>query len=126
MTPTDAPTLDHTIVWTTDRARGAQFLAHVLDLEVGAPVGRFLPLRLGNGVTLDYAEGGPDPVGQHYAFRIGEDAFDAAFARIRAAGIAYWADPGHGRPGELNSMNGGRGFYFDDPDGHSMELLTVP
>jgi catechol 2,3-dioxygenase-like lactoylglutathione lyase family enzyme len=122
--PTDAPALDHTIVWTTDRARGAEFLAHVLGLDVGAPTGPFLPIRLGNGVTLDYAVGSPTP--QHYAFRVSEAAFDAAFARIRAAGIAYWADPEHDRPGELNRMNGGRGFYFADPDGHNMELLTVP
>jgi catechol 2,3-dioxygenase-like lactoylglutathione lyase family enzyme len=122
---TDAPALDHTIVWTTDRARGAEFLAHVLGVEVGAPTGLFLPVRLGNGVTLDYAQGPPNPTAQHYAFRIGEAAFDAAFARIRAAGTAYWADPTHREPGRINHMNGGRGLYFADPDGHNMELLTV-
>jgi catechol 2,3-dioxygenase-like lactoylglutathione lyase family enzyme len=126
MSTTDIPTLDHTIVWSSDPARSATFLADVLGVQVGARTGPFLPIRLGNGVTLDYAEGPPDPTVQHYAFRVGEDAFDAAFARIRAAGIEYWADPVHRRPGEINGMNGGRGLYFADPDGHNMELLTVP
>jgi catechol 2,3-dioxygenase-like lactoylglutathione lyase family enzyme len=121
---TSTPALDHTIVWSTDPARSAAFLAEVLGVEVGARTGMFLPIRLGNGVTLDYAQG--SPAVQHYAFRVSEDAFDAAFARIRAAGIEYWADPLHREPGELNAMNGGRGLYFADPDGHNMELLTVP
>ena len=29
-------------------------------------------------------------------------------------------------PGAVNHSYGGRGVYFDDPDGHSMELMTVP
>jgi ketosteroid isomerase-like protein/catechol 2,3-dioxygenase-like lactoylglutathione lyase family enzyme len=123
---TDVPALDHTIVWTTDRSRGAEFLAHVLGAPVGAPAEPFLPIRLGNGITLDYAVGPPDPTPQHYAFRVTEDAFDAALARIRAAGIPYWADPLHHQPDEINHWNDGRGVYFADPDGHNMELLTVP
>ena len=126
MTNAGTPALDHTIVWATDRARSAEFLAHVLGLPVGEPTGSFLPIRLGNGVTLDFARSSDKPMPQHYAFRIGEDEFDAAFARITAAGITYWADPGHTRPGELNSVNGGRGCYFADPDDHNMELLTAP
>jgi catechol 2,3-dioxygenase-like lactoylglutathione lyase family enzyme len=120
------PALDHTIVWATDKARSARFLADVLGLPVGAPSGPFLPVELGNGVTLDYASRPAGPLtSQHYAFRIDETAFDAAFARVVEAGIEYWADPGHSRPGEINHWNGGRGFYFDDPDGHMMELLTA-
>jgi hypothetical protein len=50
--------------------------------------------------------------------------FDAAMARIEASGLAYWADPFHERAGEINRLPGGRGGYFEDPDGHNMELLT--
>jgi len=28
--------------------------------------------------------------------------------------------------GELNYWNGGRGVYFKDPNGHVLELMTVP
>ena len=74
-------------------------------------------------MTLDYAETF-EVHGQHYAFLVSDDEFDAAFARIRAAGIDDWADPMHEQPGEVNNWSGGRGVYFADPDGHNMELLT--
>jgi catechol 2,3-dioxygenase-like lactoylglutathione lyase family enzyme len=72
---------------------------------------------------LDYADG-DDIRAQHYAFRLDEDEFDAACARLRGAGIAYYADPFHEQPGRINHWNGGRGVYFAGPDGHNMELLT--
>jgi catechol 2,3-dioxygenase-like lactoylglutathione lyase family enzyme len=28
--------------------------------------------------------------------------------------------------GKLNDWGGGRGFYFRDPNGHVLELMTVP
>jgi catechol 2,3-dioxygenase-like lactoylglutathione lyase family enzyme len=122
----DTPALDHTIVHSTDRARSAHFLADVLGLPVDPPAGPFLPVRLGNGVTLDFAEQPAPPTVQHYAFRVSEARFDAAFTRIRDTGTPYWADPHRTRPGEINRRNGGRGVYFTDPDGHVMELLTAP
>ena len=116
--------LNHTIVWSTDKHAGAAFLAHVLGVEVGAETGPFVPVELSNSVTLDYADAiAPSP--QHYAFRVDDTVFDAALQRVRAAGIEYWADPGHRQPGRLNTMSGGRGFYFADPDGHNLELLTA-
>jgi catechol 2,3-dioxygenase-like lactoylglutathione lyase family enzyme len=115
--------LNHTIVGCRDKKAGATFLAGVLDLPVGEQTGPFLPIQLGNGVTLDYADS-DDVRPQHYAFLVGDAEFDAAFERIKAGGVDYWADPHHQRPGELNNTNGGRGFYFSDPDGHNLELLT--
>ncbi|MGK3202177.1 VOC family protein [Amycolatopsis sp. MEPSY49] len=115
--------LNHTIVCATDREESAEFLARILGLRTEPVAGPFVPIRLANGVTLDYLQ--VDAVtSQHYAFLVGEADFDAAMARIERAGIPYWADPFHERAGELNSMNGGRGVYFEDPDGHNLELLT--
>lgn len=116
--------LNHTVVWATDKKRSAAFLAGILDLPVGDQVGPFLPVRMSNQVTLDFGDA-TDVAPQHYAFRVGEDLFDAALARIRSADVAYWADPHHAEPATINHRNGGRGVYFADPDGHNMELLTV-
>ena len=115
--------LNHTIVWARDKAVSATFLADILGVAVGRQNGPFLPIQLDNGVTLDYADSA-DVRSQHYAFLVDDEEFDAAFGRIKAAGIAYYADPVHRSPGELNDYNGGRGCYFDDPDGHNMELMT--
>ncbi|MER7076866.1 Catechol 2,3-dioxygenase [Saccharopolyspora kobensis] len=115
--------LNHTIVGARDKHASARFLADVLGVEVGAETGPFVPVVLDNSATLDYMTQS-DVRPQHYAFLVDEARFDEAFGRIRDAGIAYWADPGHQTPGEINHRWGGRGVYFDDPDGHNMELLT--
>jgi catechol 2,3-dioxygenase-like lactoylglutathione lyase family enzyme len=63
---------------------------------------------------------------QHYAFLVAEDEFDEIFGRIRERALPYWADPHHSEPGEINHHDGGRGVYFDDPDGHNLEIITRP
>ncbi|WP_433172695.1 VOC family protein [Actinoallomurus sp. CA-150999] len=119
--------LNHTIVYASDRRRSAEFIAGILDLEVGAPFGPFLPIDLGNGVTLDYFERRDEPVQpQHYAFLVPEGRFAEMIARLEAAGVTYYADPRHSEPGRTNDLYGGHGAYFDDPDGHNMEIMTRP
>jgi catechol 2,3-dioxygenase-like lactoylglutathione lyase family enzyme len=119
--------LDHVVVHARDRALSAEFLAAVLGLRVGAPFGPFLPVDLGNGVTLDYYEKRDEPVqGQHYAFLVPEERFDAMLARLDTLGVTYFADPRHTEPGRFNRLFGGRGAYFADPDGHNMEIMTRP
>ncbi|WP_326720991.1 VOC family protein [Streptomyces sp. NBC_00243] len=118
--------LNHTIVAAHDKRSSARFLADILGLEVGDQYGPFIPVPIPNGVTLDYMDiPGPIPP-QHYAFLVSEDDFDEIFARIRTAGLTYWADPFHRRVNEINTNDGGRGAYFDDPNGHNLEILTRP
>ncbi|MFC4498667.1 MULTISPECIES: VOC family protein [Streptomyces] len=119
--------LDHHAVYATDRRLSAEFLAAILGLAVGAPFGPFLPVDLGNGVTLDYYEKRDEPIqSQHYAFLVPEEQFDGMIARLEAVGVTYYADPHHTEPGRTNQLFGGRGAYFADPDGHNIEILTRP
>jgi catechol 2,3-dioxygenase-like lactoylglutathione lyase family enzyme len=115
--------LNHIIVGARDKHASAKFLADILGLSVGRPSEPFVPVTLANGVTLDYLNR-QEIQPQHCAFLVDEDEFDAAFARLRQAGIDYYADPGHEQPDEINHLWGGRGVYFPDPDGHNMEILT--
>lgn len=115
--------LNHTIVRARDKHASASFLAAILGVEVSPDAGHFVPIQLDNGVTLDY-DNAQDIQSQHYAFVVSDETFDAAFARIQQSGIPFYAEPGHRGPGELNHRRGGRGVYFDDPDGHNMELMT--
>ncbi|GAB91741.1 hypothetical protein GORHZ_143_00080, partial [Gordonia rhizosphera NBRC 16068] len=48
------------------------------------------------------------------------------FDRIVGRGLDYWADPFHRQPGSINTNDGGRGLYWNDPDGHSLEIITRP
>ncbi|MBW5424877.1 VOC family protein [Streptomyces sp. BG9H] len=119
--------LNHTIVAATDKKASAHFLADILGLEVSPQYGPFLPVEIPNGVTLDYFESDGGPITpQHYAFLVSEDEFDAIFGRIKERDLPYWADPYHHHPGEINTNDGGRGVYWDDPDGHKLEILTKP
>jgi catechol 2,3-dioxygenase-like lactoylglutathione lyase family enzyme len=118
--------LNHTIVWCRDKRRSATFLAEVLGRPTPTRFGPFLVVELDNGVSLDFYEIDGEIAPQHYAFLIGEDDFDDIFGRVRERGLDHWADPGRSRPGEINRNDGGRGVYFEDPDGHFLEILTRP
>lgn len=122
--------LEHILVPAHDREASARFLAEVLGVEylglgstAGAPA--FARIQIG-ATTLDFADSESFQP-QHYAFQVDEGELDAILARVNDAGLAFYADPGHEHENELNDWNGGRGFYFSDPnDGHSIELLTRP
>ncbi|MEU5896320.1 MULTISPECIES: VOC family protein [Streptomyces] len=119
--------LNHTIVTARDKKASAQFLADILGLEAGPQYGPFIPVEIPNGVTLDYYEGDGGPiVPQHYAFLVSEDEFDEIFGRIKSRGLPYWADPYHRQVNEINTNDGGRGVYWEDPDGHNLEIITRP
>ncbi|MDF3049035.1 MAG: glyoxalase family protein [Pseudonocardia sp.] len=116
--------LNHTIVAAPDKWAGARFLSEVLGLPEPVAFGPFAVVTLANGVNLDYLQAA-DVAPQHYAFLVGDDEFDAVATRLRERGLPMWADPGHRRPGE-NANDGGRGLYFDSPEGHNLEIITRP
>ncbi|MDQ0982811.1 VOC family protein [Streptomyces sp. V2I9] len=119
--------LNHTIVHCRDNRESAAFFADLLGLTVGEEWGPFVPVVLENKVTLDFATVPADSITpQHYAFLVSEAEFDAAFTKIQARGIDFYADPQRKLPGEINRNDGGRGVYFPDPGGHWLELITRP
>jgi catechol 2,3-dioxygenase-like lactoylglutathione lyase family enzyme len=118
--------LNHTIVWCRDKVRSAAFLAEILGRPSPVQFGPFRVVELDNGVSLDFHEASGTIAPQHYAFLVSEEGFDAMFARIRARALSYWADPGKSQRNQINRNDGGRGVYFDDPDGHLLELITRP
>ena len=109
-----------------DKDRSATFLADILGLPAPTRFGPFQVIELENTVSLDFHETKDRIASQHYAFLIDDERFDAVFARNRARGLPYWADPGRSKPNEINHNDGGRGFYFADPDEHLLEVITRP
>ena len=118
--------LNHTVVSARDKQVSADFLAEILGLSTPAPFGPFMMVQADNEVTLDFIDSGGEIVSQHYAFLVSDGEFDEIFGRIRERELSYWADPYHREPSEINTRDGGRGLYFDDPDGHNLEILTRP
>ena len=63
---------------------------------------------------------------QHYAFLVGDDEFDAILGRIKERGTDLLGRPVPPRAGRINHNDGGSGVYWEDPDGHNLEIITVP
>jgi len=119
--------LNHTIVHALDPAASAKFLAEILALPEPKRFGPFMDVDLSNGVTLAFIQAQPDEIIiEHYAFLVSEAEFDQIFGRIQARGLPYWADPAHRQPGQINHHDGGRGVYWNDPNGHYLEIITRP
>ncbi|WP_344688859.1 VOC family protein [Blastococcus jejuensis] len=117
--------LNHTIVAARDKQKSAEFLTDLLGLAPPTAYGPFAVVELDNGVSLDYIDD-PEIHQRHYAFLVSEEDFDQIFGRIRERGLPYWADPFEKHPGEINTNDGGRGVYWNDPDGHKLEIITRP
>ena len=118
--------LNHTIVHARDAKASARFLAEMFDRPAPVQYGPFQVVEVDNGVSLDFMDDAGEIPAQHYAFLVTEPEFDEIFGRIQARGLDYYADPGAKHKGEINHGDGGRGLYWADPDGHWLEILTVP
>ena len=117
--------LNHTIVSARDRDASARFLIEILGLQAPLVLEPFVVVQVGD-TSLDFIHTDKDITAQHYAFLVSEVEFDEIFARIRQRGLTYWADPGRKQSGEINGWDDGRGVYFDDPNGHLLEVITRP
>ena len=118
--------LNHTIVHARDKRVSAEFFTEILGLNAPVPFGPFLGIETANEVTLDFLETDEEIQTQHYAFIVSEAEFDQIFARIQARKLPYWADPGRSQLNRINTHDGGRGTYFEDPSGNLLEIITRP
>lgn len=126
--------LDHTIIPAKDKNASAEFFAEIFGLKVKP--GHFAQVQINESLTFDFAdENGPDGEpdfnpsaiqSHHYAFHVGDAEFDAIFGRVKAKNLKYGSGPFEHTNGRLYNRRGGRGFYFEDPNGHLLEVMTVP
>ncbi|MGI5125826.1 VOC family protein [Pseudonocardia sp. CA-107938] len=118
--------LDHAIVRTTDRHAGAAFLAELLGLIAGEPTGPFVPVDVNADTTLDFDDRVPVGAPGHWAFRVDDAVLDAALALLaERPGIPFGRGPGFGWDGQVDTADGARRLYVQDPDGHVYELFPA-
>jgi hypothetical protein len=117
--------LDHIMVPSRNKLVSAKLLA-MLDVPWSTTgVGPFAPVYVSDSLTLDFDEWS-DPIPLlHFCFRVSVQEFSAILARIKAAGIAYRSNPHGPVDMAVNSEHGGSIVYWNEPDGHQWELLTV-
>jgi catechol 2,3-dioxygenase-like lactoylglutathione lyase family enzyme len=117
-------TLNHTIVPARDKVAAAKFFAQIFGLK-RARTGHFAPVRVNNQLTLLFDDE-IDFDSHHLAFQVNDRDFDAILGRVKKAKIVFGSAPWSLEDSKLNNWGGGRGFYFRDPNGHVLELMTVP
>ncbi len=132
---TEAPRIDgllETALYVADMARAAAFFHDVLGLAAMLETERLTAFDAGRqGGWLLFLQGashedrvsergtvpghdGRGPV--HIAFAIAAESYDAWRVRLRTAAVPMG--------GEMTWPAGGRSLYFEDPDGHVLELAT--
>ena len=117
-----AITLDHTIIKAKNK-EAAAFLAEILGVDKPVIWGHFAIVKVSD-CSLDFVDTSEQIQSRHFAFKVSDSEFDEIFARIQSRSLPYWADPGKQQPQKINQRDGGRGFYFYDPNGHFLEVLT--
>ena len=118
--------LNHTIVPARDKLAAARFFASIFGLNFNEQESdHFAPVRVNETLTLLFDQDTSFD-SHHYAFHVSDAEFDAVFERIKKAGLSYGSAPWSLDDGDLNDWNGGRGVYFKDPNGHVLELMSVP
>lgn len=118
--------LDHTIVPSRQKLASAKLLAHLLGVpwsETGP--GPFSPVYVNAGLTLDFIDTNDHFPIYHFCFRVSESDFDAILGRIAAAAIPYRSSVRGPVDMRINTDYGGRMIYWNEPDGHQWEMLTV-
>src|SRR5262249_12714716 len=120
-----AISLNHTIVVSRDKEASARFLTELLGLPPHVRAGPFAVVQIGE-TSLDFVETDGPLEQRHFAFLVSETEFDEIFARIRERRLRYWADPFRRQADTINTYDDGRGVYFDDPNGHLLEIITRP
>jgi catechol 2,3-dioxygenase-like lactoylglutathione lyase family enzyme len=116
--------LDHTIVPAKDKLASAKFFAEIFGLTVKPGDGYFAQVQVNDSLTFDFADE-EEPQSHHYAFHISDAEFEAIYERVKAKGLTYGSGPYNHTDGKIYTRRGGRGFYFEDPNGHLLEVMTA-
>jgi len=118
--------LDHLMVPARDKRAAAKLLAELLGVpwsETG--VGPFAAVYVNEGFTIDFDEW-TEPIPMiHYCFRVEQEEFDNVLGRIKAAGIPYRSNVHGPVDYSVDTQHAGCIVYWNEPDGHQWEMLTV-
>ncbi len=118
--------LDHAIVSARDQRSAAKQLAELLGVRWSATgIGPFSAVYVNDGLTLDFIDDQEAFPVQHFCFRVTDEEFDAILARLQTADISYRSSVRGAEDRQVGTAYGGRIVYWNEPDGHQWEILTV-
>jgi catechol 2,3-dioxygenase-like lactoylglutathione lyase family enzyme len=115
--------LDHMSVPVHSKAETARFYASVFGVATDGPRARSGWLTLSDALSLIFEEGDV-PDRQHYAFRVDPGDFEILLERVRRLDIPFGSSADD-KDGRVKSRpDGSRSYYFSDPNGHGVEVIT--
>ena len=116
--------LDHTLLAAKDKEESARFFARIMGAEYTGVFGEQALVWVDRDLTLRFDERQTGRL--HLAFHVSEDEFDQIMTRIKADGVVFGANGGpvESYDQQVGTLAGGRRVYFNDPGGHSLEILT--
>lgn len=118
--------LDHFIVPCRNQAASARLLGELLGVPwAETTLGGFAPVYINGSLTLDFQQTEEAYPIAHYCFRVSGQEFDAIRARLHDAGIQYRSSVRGPVDMKSNKEYGGDMIYWNEPDGHQWEILTV-
>ena len=118
--------LDHVIVSARDPEKSATLLSDLLGVRCGpAASGPFFAVYVNEGLTLDFIEAREAFPIEHFCFRVSDSEFDAILGRIQQAGLPYRGRVRGPWDHKVNTSYGGKMIYWNEPEGHQWEMLTV-
>ena len=118
--------LDHLILPVNDRQASIDFYTDIIGLTYEGESEPFSVVRVTPALTLQLAPFGTSG-GEHLAFAMSAAEFDAAFQRIKDAGVSYgdhFDSVGNMKgPGDEDGAQGpGKAVYLFDPSEHLVEI----
>ena len=115
--------LDHHIVPAHDKEASARWFAEIMGLEYKGPWGHFAPVKIDEYLSLDF-DNAENFQTSHYAFLVSDPEFSDILERVQEKKIVYGSGPRDSEDMQINHKHQGRGFYFKDPNGHLLEVIT--
>ena len=108
--------IDHIVLHTSDLPRAKRFYTELLGMSVYRENDRQVFMHAGTqGVALFTKDGGAPPAGgdmNHLALNVASGTYESLKSELERNGVSV-----SGRPGDAHCI------YFDDPDGHRLQLI---
>ena len=117
-------TLNHTIVPSKNKVESARFYEEIFGFKFIKEWGPFTVVKVNPTLILLFDT--RDKFSRnHYAFKVSDQQFDEIFQRIKSRNLSFGSGPCSNNNGKINHHYGGRGVYFNDPNGHLLEIITT-
>jgi catechol 2,3-dioxygenase-like lactoylglutathione lyase family enzyme len=114
--------LDHMSVATKDKVATAQFYAQLFGGRFEGTRRDYAPVIVNEGLTLNFEEAEQIET-RHYAFRMEPPEWQRVKVQLTVDEIPF-GDSTRTSDGSIYERGGLKGFFFKDPNGHSVEIIT--